>query len=118
MGSEDTFILLDALEQDAEQLKSMRPRISLEIGSVQLHSSETGIRRVHVGRVPAVYRVFWAALLVHLCVRSPRLLHHLADSRVEVYLCTDINPHACKCSTATGRQNKACTSSTHRRVVG
>jgi release factor glutamine methyltransferase len=33
---EDTFILLDALEQDAEQLKSISPRISLEIGLVHL----------------------------------------------------------------------------------
>ncbi|KAJ6501680.1 S-adenosyl-L-methionine-dependent methyltransferase [Mycena vitilis] len=31
--AEDTFILLDALEQDAEQLRSMGPQISLEIGS-------------------------------------------------------------------------------------
>ena len=31
--AEDTFALLDALEQDAEELKSARPRICLEIGS-------------------------------------------------------------------------------------
>lgn len=30
--AEDTFLLLDALEQDAESLRSMRPLISLEIG--------------------------------------------------------------------------------------
>ncbi|TFK57611.1 S-adenosyl-L-methionine-dependent methyltransferase [Heliocybe sulcata] len=31
--AEDTFILLDALEQDAEYLRSVRPKICLEIGS-------------------------------------------------------------------------------------
>ena len=31
--AEDTFALLDALEQDAEELKSAKPRICLEIGS-------------------------------------------------------------------------------------
>lgn len=29
---EDTFLLLDALEEDAEELKAMKPRICLEIG--------------------------------------------------------------------------------------
>ncbi|CAL1696248.1 unnamed protein product [Somion occarium] len=31
--AEDTFILLDALEQDADELRNMQPSISLEIGS-------------------------------------------------------------------------------------
>lgn len=30
--AEDTFILLDALEQDASELQSIAPRICLEIG--------------------------------------------------------------------------------------
>ncbi|KAJ7139748.1 S-adenosyl-L-methionine-dependent methyltransferase [Mycena epipterygia] len=72
--AEDTFILLDALEQDAEQLTSMRPRISLEIGS------GSG------------------------CVSS--FLGSIVGPSAVLYLCTDINPHACKCSLATGRQNK------------
>ncbi|KAF7339988.1 ERF1 methyltransferase catalytic subunit mtq2 [Mycena venus] len=72
--AEDTFILLDALEQDAEQLKSMTPRISLEIGS------GSG------------------------CVSS--FLGSIAGPSAVLYLCTDINPHACKCTIATGRQNK------------
>jgi release factor glutamine methyltransferase len=29
---EDTFILLDALEQDADELRELKPRICLEIG--------------------------------------------------------------------------------------
>ncbi|KAJ7494777.1 S-adenosyl-L-methionine-dependent methyltransferase [Mycena galericulata] len=72
--AEDTFILLDALEQDAEELKSMGPRISLEIGS------GSG------------------------CVSS--FLGSITGPSTVLYLCTDINPHACKCSLATGRQNK------------
>jgi release factor glutamine methyltransferase len=32
---EDTFILLDALEQDSEVLKSIRPLLCLEVGFVQ-----------------------------------------------------------------------------------
>ncbi|KAJ6604266.1 S-adenosyl-L-methionine-dependent methyltransferase [Mycena vulgaris] len=71
--AEDTFILLDALEQDADQLTSMRPRISLEIGS------GSGCVSSFLGRIV-----------------GPSVL----------YLCTDINPHACKCSLDTGRQNK------------
>ncbi|KAF7367224.1 Hemk methyltransferase family member 2-like [Mycena sanguinolenta] len=38
--AEDTFILLDALEQEAEQLKSLNPQISLEIGPVHVRSQE------------------------------------------------------------------------------
>lgn len=30
--AEDSFILLDALEQDAEAIRSLRPSLSLEIG--------------------------------------------------------------------------------------
>lgn len=30
--AEDTFILLDALEQDADELKRLRPSICLEVG--------------------------------------------------------------------------------------
>ncbi|KAJ7919054.1 S-adenosyl-L-methionine-dependent methyltransferase [Mycena leptocephala] len=72
--AEDTFILLDALEQDAEQLKSMRPRISLEIGS------GSG------------------------CVSS--FLGSIAGPSGRSLSLHGYKPHACKCSTATGRQNK------------
>ncbi|KAK7064549.1 ERF1 methyltransferase catalytic subunit mtq2 [Favolaschia claudopus] len=72
--AEDTFILLDALEQDAEQLKSSKPRIALEIGS------GSGCVSCFLGSI-------------------------LGPSET-LYLCTDINPHACKCSIASGRQNK------------
>ncbi|KAJ7275418.1 S-adenosyl-L-methionine-dependent methyltransferase [Mycena haematopus] len=72
--AEDTFILLDALEQDAEQLKSLSPRISLEIGS------GSG------------------------CVSS--FLGNITGPSAVLYLCTDINPYACKGTIATGLQNK------------
>ncbi|KAJ7693678.1 S-adenosyl-L-methionine-dependent methyltransferase [Mycena rosella] len=72
--AEDTFILLDALEQDADELISMKPRISLEIGS------GSG------------------------CVSS--FLGSITGSSAVLYLCTDINPRACRCSLSTGYQNK------------
>ena len=33
--AEDTFLLLDALEQDAQALRDLKPRICLEIGCVR-----------------------------------------------------------------------------------
>ncbi|KAF5377490.1 hypothetical protein D9615_005118 [Tricholomella constricta] len=71
--AEDTFLLLDALEADEQELKQLRPRITLEIGSGS-------------GCVSA----FIAKIL------GPSVL----------YLCTDINPHACRCTLSTGVQNK------------
>lgn len=35
LNTEDTFILLDALEEDADDLRTLRPRICLEIGCGQ-----------------------------------------------------------------------------------
>ncbi|KDR84855.1 hypothetical protein GALMADRAFT_1321833 [Galerina marginata CBS 339.88] len=71
--AEDTFLLLDALETDAESLKSSDPLICLEVGSGS-------------GCVTA----FIAKIL------GPSVL----------YLCTDINPHACRCTRLTGLQNE------------
>ncbi|KAF7310595.1 Hemk methyltransferase family member 2-like [Mycena chlorophos] len=72
--AEDTFILMDALEQDADALKRGCPRVCLEIGSGS-------------GCVSAFLGSF------------------LGPSEA-LYLCTDINSHACACSRATGDQNK------------
>ncbi|OBZ80078.1 HemK methyltransferase family member 2 [Grifola frondosa] len=72
--AEDTFILLDALEQDAEELRSISPLVCLEIGS------GSGCVSSFVGSI-------------------------LGDSAA-LYLATDINPNACKCTQRTGRQNK------------
>ncbi|KAF9786059.1 S-adenosyl-L-methionine-dependent methyltransferase [Thelephora terrestris] len=72
--AEDTFILLDALEQDAEELKRLRPSLCLEVGPGS-------------GCVSA----FLASIL--------------GDS--SLYLATDINPHACRCTIATARKNKS-----------
>ena len=35
--SEDTFLLLDALEKDAEALRAIKPTVCLEIGQETLH---------------------------------------------------------------------------------
>ncbi|EIN13669.1 hypothetical protein PUNSTDRAFT_117379 [Punctularia strigosozonata HHB-11173 SS5] len=72
--AEDTFLLLDALEEDVSNLKQLNPRICLEIGS------GSG------------------------CVSS--FLSTLLGPSSAVFLCTDINPHAARCTVATGRQNK------------
>ncbi|KAF8202949.1 putative methylase [Pholiota molesta] len=71
--AEDTFILLDALEEDAEALKDIQPSVCLEIGS------GSGCVTSFIGSI-----------------LGPSVL----------YLCTDINPHACKCTRRTGIQNK------------
>ncbi|GLB36470.1 putative methyltransferase [Lyophyllum shimeji] len=70
--AEDTFLLLDALEADEQQLKSLHPTISLEIGS------GSGCVTSFIGKI-----------------LGPSVL----------YLCTDINPHACRCTLSTGAQN-------------
>ncbi|GAA5869039.1 hypothetical protein JCM16303_000343 [Sporobolomyces ruberrimus] len=70
--AEDTFILLDALEQDVELLKGST--ICLEIGSGS-------------GCV--------SAFLGSICGSSSAL-----------YLCTDLNPHATRCTLETGIANK------------
>ncbi|KAG2155500.1 S-adenosyl-L-methionine-dependent methyltransferase [Suillus clintonianus] len=72
--AEDTFLLLDALEQEAEELRKERPLICLEVGS------GSGCVSAFLGRI-------------------------LGQSS-SLYLCTDINKHATRCTLATGKQNK------------
>ncbi|PBL00926.1 S-adenosyl-L-methionine-dependent methyltransferase [Armillaria gallica] len=71
--AEDTYLLLDALEQDAEQLRELEGAVCLEVGS------GSG------------------------CVSS--FLGSILGSTA-LYLCTDINPHACICTFKTGSQNE------------
>ncbi|KIM48326.1 hypothetical protein M413DRAFT_16282 [Hebeloma cylindrosporum] len=71
--AEDTFLLLDALEADADRLKELNPTICLEVGS------GSGCVTSFIGGI-----------------LGPSVL----------YLCTDINPHACRCTYLTGVQNK------------
>ncbi|KAG5728552.1 eRF1 methyltransferase catalytic subunit mtq2 [Termitomyces sp. T112] len=71
--AEDTFLLLDALEEDEKELKDLHPSISLEIGP------GSGCVSAFIGKI-----------------LGPSVL----------YLCSDINPHACTCTRATGTQNK------------
>ncbi|KZT65580.1 putative methylase [Daedalea quercina L-15889] len=72
--AEDTFILLDGLEEDAGKLRSAHPRICLEIGS------GSG------------------------CVSS--FVGSILGASTTLYLTTDINFHACRCTRQTGHQNK------------
>ncbi|KAF9568535.1 S-adenosyl-L-methionine-dependent methyltransferase [Agrocybe pediades] len=71
--AEDTFLFLDALEEDAESLKNMHASICLEVGP------GSGCVTGFIGKI-----------------LGPSVL----------YLCTDINPHACNCTRLTGLQNK------------
>ncbi|EIW64937.1 putative methylase [Trametes versicolor FP-101664 SS1] len=71
--AEDTFILLDALEEDAKVLQNIKPLVCLEIGS------GSGCVSAFAGRI--------------------------IGSSASLYLTTDINPHACKSTKATGKQN-------------
>ncbi|KAK2462015.1 hypothetical protein APHAL10511_006478 [Amanita phalloides] len=70
--AEDTFLLLDALESDADELRALRPTTCLEIGS------GSGCVSAFLGQI-----------------LGPSVL----------YLSTDVNPHACRCTRATGRSN-------------
>ncbi|KAL5534632.1 hypothetical protein ACEPAG_1095 [Sanghuangporus baumii] len=71
--AEDTFILLDALEADAEELREAKPRICFEIGS------GSGCVSTFAAKI-------------------------LGPSEC-LYLCTDINKYAARCTHLTGRQN-------------
>ncbi|KAH8120652.1 S-adenosyl-L-methionine-dependent methyltransferase [Phellopilus nigrolimitatus] len=71
--AEDTFIFLDALEEEAEELRRTKPRLCLEIGS------GSGCVSAFVGNI-------------------------LGSSNC-LYLCTDINENASRCTGRTGRQN-------------
>ncbi|THH12142.1 hypothetical protein EW145_g161 [Phellinidium pouzarii] len=70
--TEDSFILLDALEKDADDLRLAKPRLCLEIGS------GSGCISAFVGK-----------MLGSNCL----------------CICTDINEHASRCTSMTGRQN-------------
>ncbi|KAG1783597.1 S-adenosyl-L-methionine-dependent methyltransferase [Suillus placidus] len=72
--AEDTFLLLDALEQEAEALRKERPLICLEVGS------GSGCVSAFLGKI--------------------------FGQSSSLYLCTDINKHATRCTLATGKQNK------------
>ncbi|TCD62043.1 S-adenosylmethionine-dependent methyltransferase [Steccherinum ochraceum] len=64
--AEDTFILLDALEEDAEELRALRPRLSLEIG--------TG----HQNKVWSMLPGYVLAALTHLQIPLESVTTYLA----------------------------------------
>ncbi|KAI3635815.1 hypothetical protein MIR68_006453 [Amoeboaphelidium protococcarum] len=72
--SEDTFLMLDALETDLEELKLINPQTCIEIGSGS-----------------GVISTFMAQIL---------------KSNQTLYLCTDINIHACDATLRTGSNNE------------
>ncbi|KAF8295667.1 putative methylase [Clavulina sp. PMI_390] len=80
--AEDTFILLDALEKDADVLVNMRPNICLEIGSGS-------------GCV--------STFLHSVLQQAPS--DGITIKPAALYLCTDINPYAASCTIRTGAQN-------------
>ncbi|KAI6045090.1 S-adenosyl-L-methionine-dependent methyltransferase [Pisolithus marmoratus] len=89
--AEDTFLFLDALEQDAEALKGQQPLICLEIGS------GSGCVSAFIGSI--------------LGSANTRELVHSLEGRSSlnpssVYLCTDLNNYASDCTHRTGRCNK------------
>jgi len=83
--AEDTFILLDALEQDADELRKLQPSVCLEVGPGS-------------GCVSA----FLASIL----------------GNSSLYVATDINLHACRCTMATARKNKSEIDAIHASLTG
>lgn len=104
--AEDTFILLDALEEDADILRAMKNPLCLEVGCA--------LRPGCIARVLNVQGLAQAVCLrssvpfsarTQVPVLSSTRLPATHDSAA--YLCTDINAHAALCTLRTGSQNNA-----------
>ena len=105
---EDTFILLDALEAEVQVLKNDHPSVCLEIGYLTFifWRLVDGFSVFYIDLALAVSLALLRRFLGPQYVR--RLTSSLRRQRTNifrVYLCTDINPHACICSLSTGVQN-------------
>lgn len=104
--TEDTFILLDALEQDANELRDAKPTVSLEIGYALCHTVCFHINQRAVP-APDVYRVSLGQYLGRHAVSTLRFKPSIILTPISlVYLTSDINPRASSCTLQTGRQNK------------
>ncbi|KIY53981.1 putative methylase [Fistulina hepatica ATCC 64428] len=84
--AEDTFLLLDALEKDADVLRAAKPSVVLEVGS------GSG------------------------CVTA--FLSQILGPTNTLYLSTDINSHACKCTRSTGNRNSVTIESVNTSFAG
>lgn len=91
--TEDTFILLDALEADADAIRSLAPRLCLEIGRVPSHlqiALSTSIPRRDVDSFPS-------ASYKHIKIRYRGRLHFSrADKRKDLqflFVLVLISPH-------------------------
>ena len=115
--TEDTFVLLDALEADADAIRALAPRLCLEIGQVvfrpiSVRDVDFLLRIIKIGhgrrldlpRADHRYLRFpFVLVLLTLIYVSLRFIFFRTSS---VFLCTDINPHAATCTARTGSQNR------------
>lgn len=99
--SEDSFILLDALEIDAEYLRSKKPSVCVEIGYV-IRTLQLLISRSGSG----IISTFLANLLGHT---ESRKFPFDPFAQVPVIISTDINCNACLATNRTAIANDVST---------
>lgn len=119
--SEDTFILLDALEADLDFLIDLRPSICVEIGWVVMHfGHRTQHSHYFFWHLPMLLRsgsgcvsVFVQKILSGLPNREIRIsiwtTIHYPNGKLTwpstVHICTDINPQALRLTDSTFQKN-------------
>ncbi|KAG5458839.1 MAG: hypothetical protein BJ554DRAFT_863 [Olpidium bornovanus] len=113
-NSEDTFLLLDALEQDARALRDLRPAICLELGLPALVTVKRPLPprpRRHIFACQTQFAqnqrndqsvVSTSSGTGCVTVFLAKLLAPLSP----LFLCTDVSPSACKATAATAGQNE------------
>ena len=125
---------MDALEADADAIRDLAPRICLEIGRVRrcpptppttshlfapsnvfffsstniFSRSGTGIVSTFLGQIVGASnaRPYSLLFFVPSCVQTKMTHNPDSSSHPQVFLCTDINPHAATCTARTASQNK------------
>ncbi|CAE6506344.1 unnamed protein product [Rhizoctonia solani] len=86
--AEDTFLLLDALEEDVDHLRALKPGVCVEVGYGELRGTKCNANRSSSGSG---------------CVSA--FLGRILENEPCLIVTTDINPRAAKCTEATGQQN-------------